>query len=178
MDSARSFFPRGEAHGLGLQMIMAESDGLVRWRAGDGEAPVVAFPAPEVAHASHAGEAGVSAPIDPVPMAYVAGVIAERLAAALKMTPEEIDPHIPFADYGLDSILAVDLVDAINRALSIDLRTTSVFDHSTVERLAGHILTYYRDVIAASSATVGDNINTRPARNPQVSPLSPGRGLG
>ena len=99
-------------------MIMAESDGLVRWRVGDGEAPVVAFPAPEVAHASHAGEAGVSAPIDPVPMAYVASVIAERLAAALKMTPEEIDPHIPFADYGLDSILAVDLVDAINRALS------------------------------------------------------------
>ena len=98
--------------------------------------------------------------------------------------PEEVDRYVPFADYGLDSILAVDLVEAINQTLAIDLRTISVFDHSSVERLAAHVLTHYCDAIAAGLGQAplppeqgSDEGSKSPEKAPHPHSLPGGRAL-
>lgn len=59
------------------------------------------------------------------------------------MTPDEIEGGLAFADYGLDSILAVRLVHVLNEELGTDLSTDVVFDHSSADRLAAHLLAEY-----------------------------------
>ena len=56
-----------------------------------------------------------------------------------------IDMDEPFADYGLDSITAVNLVQVLNRAFRLDaaaqpLVTTVLFDHGSVNQLAAYIV--------------------------------------
>ena len=61
-------------------------------------------------------------------------------ATALDLTPDEIDDARPFAEYGLDSILAVRFIEAVNARFATTLRTTAVFEHSSIERLAARIV--------------------------------------
>src|SRR5206468_7148225 len=60
----------------------------------------------------------------------------------------------PFADYGVDSIVGVNLVRTINAELQIDLETVSLFEYSTVDELAGHILKNWGQEIAGQLAPV------------------------
>jgi acyl transferase domain-containing protein/NADP-dependent 3-hydroxy acid dehydrogenase YdfG/acyl carrier protein/ubiquinone/menaquinone biosynthesis C-methylase UbiE len=46
----------------------------------------------------------------------------------------------PFAELGVDSILALDIINAINKELSIDLRSTDLFSYPNIRALAAHIL--------------------------------------
>lgn len=66
--------------------------------------------------------------------------VAEELCRRLDLLPTDIAPDRPFADYGLDSILCAGLVEGLNAALGTGLTITDIFDHSTIDRLAGHIL--------------------------------------
>lgn len=61
-------------------------------------------------------------------------------ATALDLAPDEIDDTRPFAEYGLDSILAVRFIEAVNARFATTLRTTAVFEHSSIERLAARIV--------------------------------------
>jgi acyl carrier protein len=75
------------------------------------------------------------------------GKLAETLrrtvAKALRLGPEEVELETSFADYGADSIISVDLVREINAALGIDLKTTALFNYSTVSTLAAYIQTEF-----------------------------------
>ncbi|MEU7163984.1 SDR family NAD(P)-dependent oxidoreductase [Streptomyces morookaense] len=71
-------------------------------------------------------------------------LVRETLAKALAMQEHEIDGALAFADYGLDSILAVRVVHELNEALSLDLSTSVVYDHSTADRLTAHVLAEHR----------------------------------
>jgi len=70
-------------------------------------------------------------------------VIIAHVADVVQLAPDEIDPQRPFADYGLDSILGVSLIAALNRTLGTTLETTTLFDYSSVERLQQHIVADY-----------------------------------
>ncbi|WP_322395747.1 acyl carrier protein, partial [Clostridium perfringens] len=61
-----------------------------------------------------------------------------------------------FADYGLDSIIGVHLVQVLNQALRIELDTTSLFDYSSVKQLTAYILSDHRDAVAG---LLGQNLN-------------------
>jgi acyl transferase domain-containing protein/SAM-dependent methyltransferase len=65
--------------------------------------------------------------------------ILEEVADALQVAAHEIDAKRSFADYGLDSILGVRVVEALNRRLGTRLDTTALFDYSSVERLRAHV---------------------------------------
>ncbi|MFJ6215668.1 SDR family NAD(P)-dependent oxidoreductase [Streptomyces sp. NPDC092296] len=69
----------------------------------------------------------------------VTEVVARITAATLGMAPAELAVDAPFASIGVDSLVGVDLVNAISRELDIQLKTIVVFDHSTVRQLARHI---------------------------------------
>ncbi|WP_206413733.1 beta-ketoacyl reductase, partial [Lysobacter enzymogenes] len=72
--------------------------------------------------------------------AYVKDALLAQLAATLKLAPERIDPDGAFAGYGVDSISSVKIVRALNDALGIELAGTSLFDHSSVNKLVRHVL--------------------------------------
>jgi acyl transferase domain-containing protein/NAD(P)-dependent dehydrogenase (short-subunit alcohol dehydrogenase family) len=63
-------------------------------------------------------------------------ILRAILARVIDLDPEEIDDARPFAEYGLDSILAVRFVDALNDRFSLGLKTTAIFDHASIKRLA------------------------------------------
>jgi len=60
----------------------------------------------------------------------VAGVPAER----------RIDPSLPVRDLGMDSLMTVELRNAIGRAVDRTLPATLVFDHPTLDALAAYLM--------------------------------------
>lgn len=147
-------FPVAEGHGLGQQIIVAASDGIVRRRleAPSGTAPaqmadLTQRAAPSVEQHQSQGARKAS-----LPGAQLKDLVRERLATALRMRPEAIDADEAFSHYGLDSILGVNVVKTINQALGIDLDTTSLFDYSSVNRLGAHILSTYGDRLQLNPA--------------------------
>ncbi len=52
----------------------------------------------------------------------VAGFIRERLANVLKMDEASINNEVSFVDYGLDSILGVDLIHSLNEQYRLGLK--------------------------------------------------------
>jgi len=69
--------------------------------------------------------------------------IRNSLKSSLGLDDSEIQNAMPFSDYGLDSILGVQLVRTLNEQLGTRLDTTVIFDHSSVIRLTGYICSTY-----------------------------------
>ncbi|MGZ5581294.1 MAG: phosphopantetheine-binding protein, partial [Methylobacter sp.] len=75
-------------------------------------------------------------------------ILAQKLrhivAAVIEVEAETINPDCAYVDMGVDSILALEIVSQANRELGSELRTTAVFDHATVNKLAAHIAAQHR----------------------------------
>jgi len=71
--------------------------------------------------------------------AYIQQIITGKLSEALRMDVAMIRNDAPFADYGVDSIIGVNLVRAINETLGIELEPTKLFEYSTVDQLCQYI---------------------------------------
>jgi 3-oxoacyl-(acyl-carrier-protein) synthase/acyl carrier protein len=70
---------------------------------------------------------------------YIRQIVTDKLSEALRMDAAMIGKDAPFADYGVDSIIGVNLVRNIAEALEIELEPAILFECSTVEQLAEHI---------------------------------------
>ena len=111
-----------------------------------------------IAAAGDGGAASVTRPEAKPVAAPTAGgrklevLLRETVARSLRLSPEEVEPETSFAEYGADSIISVDLVREINLSLGIELKTTALFNYSTVRTLASYIETEYRDKFAAAEA--------------------------
>ena len=76
---------------------------------------------------------------------------------------DPIPPRQPLFDFGLDSILALELKDHLERDFGVALKTTVLFTHPTLEALVDHLLTLLPTapaVIASPPATGDDDIET------------------
>ncbi|WP_394848783.1 amino acid adenylation domain-containing protein [Pendulispora brunnea] len=131
-------FPAERAHALGWQIIVGRADGSLR------EAPQREHRAPAKSRSVLETGDGVDG--------VVRRTVVEALIAALKLGRDELQNDGPFADYGLDSLTGVNLVEELNRALGIDLDTTVLFDHPTVDRLTAFILAEHRPSISTGTA--------------------------
>ena len=79
--------------------------------------------------------------------AYVKSFIRDCLARSLKTSATDIDDDVPFSEYGLESILTAAFVADVNNRLGIAMHEAIVFDHTTVKRLADHVVhTYGADI--------------------------------
>ncbi|MEV7775548.1 SDR family NAD(P)-dependent oxidoreductase [Kitasatospora sp. NPDC086791] len=153
-------FPARRLHDLGHQVIAADSDGLIRQDAVEPEAPGGAAEqtGAEQTGAEPAGRAPRSqrparragAVPDEVLEEHVKDVVFEQLKLSLKVDRTQIAADDAFMDYGIDSIIGVQLIQEINRKLGIDLATTDLFDHGSVNRLARHVVAAHRAEALAS----------------------------
>ncbi|MER7757774.1 acyl carrier protein [Kitasatospora sp. NPDC097643] len=65
--------------------------------------------------------------------------LTERVAFYLECPADEIDPHGPFPELGLDSIYALTLCGDIEDALGLVVAPVVTWDHPTVVQLAAHL---------------------------------------
>ena len=128
-------FPAEPAHALGQQIVVAESDGVIRQRVS------ARAPEPQPVPVVEAVPAGTDVDVE--------GAILDALASSLSIDREAIELDVAFSDYGVDSILGVGFVQQVNKALALSLGTTVLFDHSTVARLTRHIGAEHRPVVAS-----------------------------
>ncbi len=155
-------FPASEAHDLGQQIIVAESDGAVRQPRSAPATETSAGkpvdtpadtrpgrrarrPARQMAPARDADEADRDA------AARLRTILRESISEALDVPGERIRDDHGFSDYGVDSIVAVGLIQSINRRCGLAMSTTVLFDHPNVERLLLHILSAHPAAPALSS---------------------------
>jgi acyl-CoA synthetase (AMP-forming)/AMP-acid ligase II/acyl carrier protein len=61
------------------------------------------------------------------------------LATALKVAPASLDVRLSFADYGLDSLTAVELAEALATTLGVSLSPTLVYEYPTIEALSVYL---------------------------------------
>ncbi|KIG11876.1 Malonyl CoA-acyl carrier protein transacylase [Enhygromyxa salina] len=76
------------------------------------------------------------------------GVIADSLAQALGVTVEGPSEALVFADYGVDSITGVALINALGERLGLVLRTSLLFDCPTIGALVEWLLAHHADALA------------------------------
>ncbi len=65
--------------------------------------------------------------------------MVEWLVKELKLPTKSIDTSKSFADYGLDSVTAVELSDALQEWLGITLSPTLAYDYPTIESMAQYL---------------------------------------
>ncbi|MCP5002736.1 MAG: SDR family NAD(P)-dependent oxidoreductase, partial [Planctomycetes bacterium] len=161
------FFPAKEANKFGQQVIAAGSDGIVRQvvvtktqsqtNAVSGHylksitsirtiAPQEEYPA-EINNQAGNDLLTLGNVTDQMRKDYTRQIITEKFSESLKVELSAIDYDESFADYGLDSITGVNLVQVINTTLQIELETTSLFEHSTVNELTKYILATWEEKI-------------------------------
>jgi 8-amino-7-oxononanoate synthase len=69
-------------------------------------------------------------------------------------SPEYIEPQQNFGDLGMDSLMAVELKNALQATLGIPVPLTSAFDHPTVELLTEHLSQELSTIKFAPTVTV------------------------
>jgi acyl carrier protein len=71
--------------------------------------------------------------------ARIEQAIVDGVRNVLQLDPnEELDRRAAFLDLGVDSILAVEIINKVNSALGIQLRTTDLYNYATIARLVEH----------------------------------------
>ncbi|MFF0838308.1 SDR family NAD(P)-dependent oxidoreductase, partial [Streptomyces sp. NPDC003344] len=143
--------------------------------------------APAPASATAPAAPASSATATPAPTAAAVPVLEERavahlrrvLAAALKLGPERLDPDTPLERYGMDSVLAVTMLQPLEETFG-PLSRTLLFEVRTVRGLAHHLAADHpRELLdlvgeptsAAAPARVRADADSRAAQAP--SPARP-----
>lgn len=70
----------------------------------------------------------------------VRDLVAQELSAVLRCDSNIIDPQSPFASLGLDSLMALELRNRLERASGVQLPVTVIWSSPTVEQLAESLL--------------------------------------
>ncbi|MFE7740876.1 thioester reductase domain-containing protein [Nocardia sp. NPDC057455] len=111
--------------------------------------------------------ATVSASSQPGNAAELETELVAIVADGLGVARSEVRPDLPLSEYGVDSILAVKIIDRVNARYGSALRPTVVFDHPSVRLLSAHLA----EQGATATSTAAANM---PARAVPVSTMSPG----
>ncbi|WP_437581600.1 beta-ketoacyl synthase N-terminal-like domain-containing protein [Sorangium sp. So ce887] len=137
MEGYRSVrFPLERLHEYGHQLIVAESDGIVRQpapsAAGAGPRPAASPPPRPPARGAALSEEQL--------LDEVRRIVRQVVSEALKLDERSIRDDCSFADYGVDSIIGVRMMNALNKRCGVQMQTTSLFDHGSVDKLSRFIV--------------------------------------
>ncbi|MGY0777280.1 SDR family NAD(P)-dependent oxidoreductase [Azospirillum argentinense] len=167
--------PAGCGEHLAQCVVVAVSDGIA------GDAPLAASPqVPATAAAAVARSAvsgGSPAPdrpdpqMLPDPQTLAEQAVGEALAEATGIGLADLDRERAFSDYGVDSLVGVDLVRKVGERLGTPLRTTLVFDHPTIRSLAAHLVSANGDAVAARLAGPAPQQPAAPSSAPEPAPV-------
>jgi polyketide synthase PksM len=181
--------PSAAASRLGLQIIVAESDGLVR---GKRASEKTGAPRSETTKISDSPRVGDQAffvqtqphdetnkdTVEPMPTGELrrrtTAWVTSKVSQALRINVAQIDASEPLECYGLDSILVVRLSTALKEGIP-SVTSALIFQHRTIEELVEHLLRNDRD--ALQSVTAGAEAEGDPSEghSPTSVPLPAAR---
>lgn len=155
------FFPASEAHYLGQQIVAAESDGIIRQKELL-KLPVIKGDQPEFK------KAGGTVPdsLREKSTTYIKELVGETL----KMLPSKIDSSEPLERYGIDSILVVQLTNALREVLD-NISSTIFFEYQTIDALVEHLLNTQKDSMAKLVGLVENQLSKKVSMDEKVIPL-------
>lgn len=81
----------------------------------------------------------------------VESIILSTVAETLKTDIKELDLDVPYNEYGVDSIMAGQIVYGINNSLGLELGSTVLFNYPTTLRLKEYILNEFIDIIKCNN---------------------------
>jgi len=157
-------FPAQAWHPLGQQIIVAESDGIIRQEApshGRVADPAVAKTSPSRADlegrfVSERSTGNEPRKVSPQPLVATAatGLLRDRTIAmmkrvvgqTLKMSPQQLDENESLEMYGIDSILVGKLRNQL-AAVFPDISTTLFFEHRTVAALSNYFMEHEPEAV-------------------------------
>jgi polyketide synthase PksN len=152
------FFAAESLHDLGQQIVVAESDGIVRQkRVVSGDVSSGSDQTDRGARREAAQPVGnYGAPgVDDL-MAAAIAYFRKIVAETLKMPSDDIDPREQLERYGLDSILIVKMTGMLKETLG-PVSSTIFFEHQTLEAIARHFLATKKEeltrLLGAGAAT-------------------------
>ncbi|MGH8259300.1 MAG: beta-ketoacyl synthase N-terminal-like domain-containing protein, partial [Steroidobacteraceae bacterium] len=147
--------PAAAYHALGQQIIAACSDGVIRLPAPHALEPPSRLAPP------HRGESQISPALrtaqqarqsrsnrDAVLRDKATTVLTACVARVLRMPVEELDPEEPLELYGMDSILFVQIADALRNSFG-NVSSTLMFEHRSIAGLAEHFMRTQREALLA-----------------------------
>ncbi|MCP5003388.1 MAG: methyltransferase, partial [Planctomycetes bacterium] len=126
-------FPAEAVHSLGQQIIIAQSDGIIRQKMHPRGTNLLRPSLPQESRGDKnqaQKRSSVSSTVQNV-KEYIETTILDCLSSNLKVASETIDSDVSFSEYGLDSILGVNFIDQVNDLLSITMNTAIVFEYSS-----------------------------------------------
>ncbi|MFF0543652.1 acyl carrier protein [Nocardia thailandica] len=65
--------------------------------------------------------------------------LVDRVADYTDRAPHQVDPAVPLAELGMDSVSAVSLCGEIEDRWCLDVDPTLVFDHPTIDAIAAYL---------------------------------------
>ncbi|WP_434339312.1 L-histidine N(alpha)-methyltransferase [Motilimonas cestriensis] len=83
-------------------------------------------------------------------------VVKQALVTVLRMQENDVSDELAFADYGLDSLSGVAMVEQLNQQLGIELSVTALFDFPSISRLTTHISSEFSPKVAPCEGSTGD----------------------
>ncbi|MCG6892178.1 MAG: SDR family NAD(P)-dependent oxidoreductase, partial [Desulfobacteraceae bacterium] len=90
------------------------------------------------------------APVRPVSTrSIMEEIVTQGLRNALGLKEEHIDRKKPFAEYGVDSVMAIELVNGIGNYIQVPLKTTILFDYANVDDLSRYLNEQYGEKTAS-----------------------------
>ncbi|RZL00111.1 MAG: SDR family NAD(P)-dependent oxidoreductase, partial [Rubrivivax sp.] len=162
-------YPASEAHGLGQQIVVAQSDGVVLQRTTHNvEALALNAPPAHMPETAPAVSTGLLAegdsPNGAIPLRDMAiQRFKEIVAAKLDVASASLDAAEPLGHYGLDSILALQVANVLGEVFG-DVSSTLMFEHPTVEALADHFLSTQREAVVRLVGFDAQSKAPRPAQ--------------
>ncbi|MEU2038944.1 thioester reductase domain-containing protein [Nocardia niwae] len=93
----------------------------------------------------------VTAPSRPGSAPALEAELAAIVADGLGVARSEVRAELPLSEYGVDSILAVKIIDRVNARYGLALRPTVVFDHPSVRLLSARMAAEGAEATSASA---------------------------
>lgn len=127
----------------------------------DSSNQAVIVPAPQavVEHAANSangrsvnGSSQSTGSIAPLRSAKIHKLITKNLADILGMEAGKVRNDLPFADYGVTSIMGVNLMRTLSDTLKIELDPIKLFEYTTVDELADYICTEWPEQVMEEAA--------------------------
>ncbi|MET7644820.1 acyl carrier protein [Streptomyces sp. NPDC005426] len=81
--------------------------------------------------------------------------LSARVALYLRRSPETVDPTVPLAEYGMDSVAALSLCGDLEDEFGLEVEPTLLWDYPTVASLVRHLTAVLPDASAGPSPARG-----------------------
>ncbi|OEV11174.1 type I polyketide synthase, partial [Streptomyces nanshensis] len=78
----------------------------------------------------------------------VCDIVTHAVSELLKVGPDDLDADVELSEYGLDSIVMSQLVNAVNDELGLELAPTVLFEHPNLRAFSAHLADTYADSLS------------------------------